>query len=78
MKYKAPTIAVFWSLLRAGLWEQGIQREPFDPIDFSTLYDLADEQSVVGLIAAGLEHVKDKKVTKQEALPFLKKVFGRC
>lgn len=76
MKCLTPTIDVFWSLLRAGLWEQGIRLIPLEPIDFSTLYDLAEEQSVVGLIAAGLEHVEDKKVTKQEALPFLKKVFG--
>lgn len=40
------------------------------------LYELADEQSVVGLIAAGLEHVDDRKVTKPEALPFLKKVYS--
>lgn len=67
---------LFFALLRAGLWEQGVCISPYEPIDFDALYDLADEQSVVGLIAAGLEHVEDRKVVKKEALPFLKKVFG--
>ena len=66
---------VFFALLRAGLWEQEVRLASFGPIDFSALYALADEQSVVGLIAAGLEHVTDRKVLKHEALPFMKKVF---
>ena len=49
---------------------------PFEPLDFDALFELADEQSVVGLLAAGLEHVEDRKVTKPEALRFLKKVFA--
>lgn len=48
---------------------------PFEPLDFGALYELAEQQSVVGLIAAGLEHVEDRKVTKSEALPFLKRVY---
>lgn len=67
---------VFFTLLRAGLWEQSCGISAFEPIDFEALYELADEQSVVGLIAAGLEHVEDKKIVKKDALPFLKKVFG--
>ena len=49
---------------------------PFQPVDFDALYELADEQSVVGLLSAGLEHVEDMKITKPMALPFLKKVFS--
>ena len=67
---------VFFALLRAGLWEQGVCILPYEPVEFDALYDLADEQSVVGLIAAGLEHVEDKRVVKKDALPFLKKVFS--
>lgn len=66
----------FWELLRSGLWEHGISITAFDPIDFAALYDLAESQAVVGLIAAGLEHVEDRKVMKVEALPFMKKVFS--
>ena len=65
----------FFALLKAGLWEQSVQLLPYSPIDFDALYHMADEQSVVGLIAAGLEYVIDLKVTKPQALPFLKKVL---
>ena len=70
------TIKVFFELLRAGLWEQAVRLSDYDPIDFDAIYELADEQAVIGQVAAGLEHVVDRKVVKQEALPFLKKVFG--
>ena len=66
----------FFALLKAGLWEQSVCLIPYTPLDFDALYKLADDQSVVGIIAAGLEHVEDRKVLKQEALPFLKKVFS--
>ena len=66
----------FFALLRAGLWEQGVRLLPYEPLDFDALYKMADDQSVVGLLAAGLEHVEDRKVTKPEALAFLKKVFS--
>ena len=66
----------FFALVRAGLWEQSVRLLEYAPIDFEAVYDLADQQSVVGLIAAGLEYVEDRKVVKKEALPFLKKVFG--
>ena len=67
---------IFLSLLRAGLWEQNVRLLPYSPIDFDALYQLAEEHSVVGLIAAGLEHVEDTRVSKPQALPFLKKVFS--
>ena len=70
------TREAFFALLRAGLWEQSVRLLPFEPLEFDALYELADEQSVVGLLAAGLEHVGDRKVIKPEALPFLKKVFS--
>lgn len=66
----------FFALLRAGLWEQSVRLSPFKEIDFDVIYHLADEQAVVGLVAAGLDHVEDVKVTKPQALPFMKKVFS--
>lgn len=60
--YKENTISAFFALLRAGLWETEVQLEPYGKVDYSELYRLASEQSVVGLIAAGLEHVVDVKV----------------
>lgn len=72
----SPTSDLFLTLLRAGLWEQSVRLLPFEPVDFGALYELTEQQSVVGLIAAGLGHVEDRKVTKPEALPFLKKVYS--
>ena len=66
----------FYALIRAGLWEQDILLLPFEPLDFDALFKLANQQSVVGLIAAGLEHVVDRKVTKPEVIPFLKTVYS--
>lgn len=71
------TTEAFLALLRAGLWEQSTQLLPFEPLDFEGIYQIADDQSVVGLVAAGLEHVEDRKIVKPEALPFLKKVFAQ-
>lgn len=58
----------FLSLLKAGLWEQEVRLSQFDMRDITTIYQLAEEQSVKGLVAAGLEHVIDVKVPKEEAL----------
>lgn len=65
----------FLALLRAGLWEQGFRLSPLGYIDYSTINKLAEEQSVKGLVAAGLEHVGDVKVPKEEALQFAGEVM---
>lgn len=62
---------VFFALVRAGLWEQNTQLLPDDDINYSEIYKLAEEQSVVGLIAAGIEHVKNVKVPQEIALSFV-------
>ena len=61
---------VFFELLRAGLWEKEVRLTQYKNIDFSAILKLAEEQSVVGLVAAGLEHVVDVKVPQQLALQF--------
>lgn len=58
----------FLALVRAGLWEEEVRLMPFGDIDFNVIYQLALEQTVVGLVAAGLEHVVDTKVPKDFAL----------
>lgn len=58
----------FFALVIAGLWEQNVQLAPFGQIDFNEIYRLAEELSVVGLVAAGLEHVVDRKVPQEVAL----------
>ena len=63
-------IKVFLALLRAGLWEQDVRLSQYEDINYLEIYRLAEEQSVVGLVAAGLEHVKDGKVPQYIALQF--------
>ena len=61
----------FYALLRAGLWEQDVRLSQFGEVDYDLVYQQAVEQSVVGLVAAGIEHVVDVKVTQEIALTFV-------
>lgn len=61
---------VFFTLVRAGLWEKDARLLQIKGIDYGEVYRLAQEQSVVGLVAAGLEHVVDIKAPKEIALSF--------
>lgn len=61
----------FFELLRAGLWEKGARLSQFKDIDYSIILRLAEEQSVVGLITAGLEQVKDMKIPQSAVLQFI-------
>ena len=62
---------VFFELLKAGLWEKGVSLSAYGEIDYSDIMRMAEEQSVVGLITAGLEHVVDLKVPQEWALQFI-------
>lgn len=64
-------LQAFLALVRSGLWEQDIQLLPYGAINYNEVYRLAEEQSVVGLVAAGLEHVKDVKIPQEVALHFV-------
>lgn len=68
---KNQNVEAFFALLRAGLWEQRVLLLNYGAIDFSTIQELAEEQSVVGLIVAGLEHVEDNKPEKKDVLEFI-------
>lgn len=68
---KNNTTDAFFALLRAGLWEKDVLLSPFGEIDYSQIFQLSQEQAVVGLIAAGLENVKDVKVPQAFALQFV-------
>lgn len=61
----------FFALLRAGLWEQEVRLVPYGEIDFSAVLDLAEEQSVVGLLSAGIEHVVDGFPPKKDVLQLI-------
>ena len=64
-------VEAFLALVRAGLWENEVRLSQYKDIDFSAIYKLAEEQSVVGLVAAGLDHVSDVKVPQHVALDFV-------
>jgi hypothetical protein len=61
----------FYALLRAGLWEKDVRLSQFGEVDYNLVYKLAEEQSVVGLVAAGIEHVVDVKIPQEIALTFV-------
>lgn len=62
------TIDVFFALVRAGLWEKDVMLSHFGEVDYNEVHQLAKEQSVVGLLAAGIEHIIDVKPPKELVL----------
>lgn len=65
---KEQTIVAFLALVRAGLWEKDTCLLSYKDIDFNMVLRLAEEQLVVGLVAAGMEYVKDLNVPKDIVL----------
>ena len=49
---------VFFELIRAGLWNKEVRLSQYGDIDFNEIYRLAQEQSVVGLVADGIDRFK--------------------
>lgn len=71
MNKKEKIYNVFFSLIQAGLWEKEVRLSTYGEIDFEVLLQLAEEQSVVGFVAAGIEHVTDMKPAKKDVLQFI-------
>lgn len=65
----------FLALVRAGLWENDVQLSLIKDINYKEIYRLAEEQSVMGLVAAGLEHVIDIEVPKEVTFQFVGKAI---
>ncbi len=66
--------AVFFSLLKSGLWGKGNPDIYIDGTsDWNYIYQLAQEQSVLGLVLAGLEH-SDFKPPKELLLQWIGEV----
>lgn len=61
----------FLALVQSGLWEKDVELRKYGPTDFDDIMRLAEEQSVVGLVTAGLEHVTDAKVPQEWLLQFI-------
>ena len=64
----------FLELVKAGLFPEygkGFMIHDFSKVDWPEVYKLAQEQSVVGLVLAGIEHVADHSVPKDVVLNFV-------
>lgn len=61
----------FFELVRAGLWEKEARLSQFGNIDYATILRMAEEQSVVGLVTAGMERIADVKVPQAWVLQFV-------
>lgn len=53
---------VFLTLVQAGLWEKKLSHPQSKKVDFSLVCQLAEEHFVIGLVAAGIEQLKDVRI----------------
>jgi hypothetical protein len=67
------SIHTFISLLGAGLWEKAVS---FSSLDIEQVYRLGSQQSVIGLLAAGLEHVTEAKAPKDITMQIMSTVIS--
>lgn len=71
---KDNTIEAFFALVRTGLWSDGNQEIRIDgTTDWAEVYQLAQDQSVQGLVLAGIEHF-DVKPPKELLLQWIGEV----
>lgn len=68
---QSSSLDAFFALLKAGLWEKEVRLSTFADLDFNEISRLAEEQTVIGLIAAGFEHVSDVKAPKETVFQFI-------
>ena len=61
-------LQAFFALVRAGLWGKEVRLSPYKAVDFNEVYRIAQEQSTIGLVAAGLEQLTDVKMPQNIAL----------
>ena len=61
----------FFALVKSGLWEKEAWLSQNKEIDYSAIMQMAEEQSVVGLLTAGQEQVKDITAPKERTLQFI-------
>lgn len=73
---KNNNIDVFLDIVRAGLWEKEVRLEQYGKIDFEEIYRLAGEQSVVGLVTAGIERYKNLNVNLDPDQELLLQMIG--
>lgn len=65
------SVKAFFALIRAGLWEEDVCISDYGKIEYGRILKFAQEQALVGLVTAGLEHVQDVKVPQEYVLQFV-------
>ena len=61
----------FFALVNSGLWGTKVRLANFGELNCPVIYRLAEDQAVVGLVAAGIDHVVDVKIPQEVALSFV-------
>lgn len=62
---------VFFALVKSGLWGKDCHLSHTDHINYKEIYQLADKQSVIGLLAEGLGNLSDIIVPKDYLLTII-------
>lgn len=68
MKSLDNNLQAFFALVRAGLWGKEVRLSAYETVDFNEVYRIAQEQSTIGIVAAGLEQLTDVKMPQNIAL----------
>lgn len=71
MKKISKDTGAFLSLVKGGLWGKNVRLESLDRDVFTNIFLIAEEQSVVGLVAAGLEQAKEYYVSQNCVLQII-------
>ena len=70
-----PLNRAFIAIVKAGLWEQSVRLTDYmgnsESLNISELTRLANEQSLTGIVAIGLEHVQDVRMAIEDMLPIM-------
>ncbi len=74
MKQASKKIDVFFALLRAGLWEDRNRDRIDGTTDWNEVHQLAQEQSVQGLVLQGIERLRDDNLNQGLLLEWIGEV----
>lgn len=66
---------IFFSLVKSGLWESDVYLPSCEENDYREVFKLASEQSVIGIVTAGLEHAHSSNILKENLLLFIGATF---
>lgn len=71
MKRQDHNIQAALALIKAGLWEKAVWFADIDEIEYSIVYQFAQEQAVLGLLAAGIEYIENDNVPQDLVLEII-------